>query len=278
MAEAIVKELESCRTTVVKVLTPDPHEYTQTILRYAKEVDAFAIGGGDGTLNLALEGLIASGKPLLILPLGTANNLARNLKIPTDILSACRVLNNGKIEKVDVAQVNGIYFLNVAGLGLSTQINRKVDPQAKKRFGVLAYIYYAFKIARRMSPFSVWIETEDKKIKIKALQVSVCNGRFYGSGLVASEDASISDGFLDLIGTQVDRWWKALKLIPALITGKSETKTEILNLKDKTLILRTKRPMHLDVDGDIKTQTPAKFQVHTGRLSVIIPKLNEALT
>lgn len=271
MAEIILRELENCKTTVVQVLTPAPEEYTQVILQHEKSVDAFAVAGGDGTLNLALEGLVLSRKPLLVLPLGTANNLARNLQIPTDLPSACQVLNHARIEQVDVAKVNGIYFLNVAGLGLSTQVNRRIDPAAKKKFGVFAYIYYALKIARRMNPFSVWIEAEGQETKIKALQVSVCNGRFYGSGLVAAENASISDGLLDLIGTQVDRWWKGLKLIPALVRGTHRQKKEILSLKSSSFLLKTKKPMRLDVDGDVKTQTPAKFEMHSSKLKVLVP-------
>ena len=270
-ADEIKKELENCRTTSVKMLTPSREEYTEAILSHAKETDVFAIAGGDGTLNLALEGLILSAKPLLILPLGTANNLARNLKIPNDVPSACRVLQEGQLQWIDVGRVNGLYFLNVAGLGLSTQINRHVDPVAKKRFGVFAYIYFAWKVARRMNPFSVWIETHGIVRKIKALQVSVCNGRYYGSGLIAAEDASISDGILNLIGTQVDRWWKALNLIPALLRGQHKTKEEILSLQSDSFILRTKRPMHLDVDGDIKTKTPARFELLAHQLKVFVP-------
>lgn len=252
-------------------MTPEIHDYTSLILNYAKQVDGFAVAGGDGTLNLALEGLILSEKPVLVLPLGTANNLARNLQIPTDLRQACQVLNAGKIRSVDVAKVNGIYFLNVAGLGLSTQISRRIEPKAKRYFGVLAYIYYAWKVARRMTPFSVWIRSEGREVKIKALQVSVCNGRFYGSGLVAAEGASISDGLLDLIGTQVDAWWKGLQLIPALIKGKHQLKEEILSLRGSSFQLRTRHPMRLDVDGDIKTQTPANFEMHSRKLKVLVP-------
>lgn len=273
MMPEIEKYLEECGATIFKAVSPEPQHYTAILRELAKDVDAFVIGGGDGTLNLALEGLLQTQKPLLVLPLGTANNLARNLGIPTDLHGACNVLRTGHLEYVDVASVNGKYFLNVAGLGLSTQINRRVEPRLKRRLGVLAYIYYAWKVARRMKPFTVWVQTPKAEFRIKTLQISVCNGRFYGSGLIASRDASISDRTLDLIGTQVDRWWKALKLIPALVMGHPEKKVEILNLKSSSFILKTKRPMSLDVDGDVKTRTPAVFEILPQKLPVFVPTL-----
>jgi diacylglycerol kinase (ATP) len=271
MMQQIQDQLGKCGITIVETLNPNPEEYTAGIVRVAAKVDAFVVAGGDGTLNLAVEGLLITKTPVLVLPLGTANNLARNLKIPTDISEACKVLSHSHVEYVDVGRVNGLPFLNVVGLGLSTAVNRTVNPLAKRRFGVLAYMYSAWKIARRMNPFTVWIQSVGKERKIKALQISICNGRFYGSGMVASEDASISDGVLDLIATQVDRWWKGLKLIPALLKGRHQTRDEILNLKSAGFVLRTRRPMQLDVDGDVKTQTPAIFELLPSKLAVLVP-------
>ena len=155
LVDVIREQFKNSEIEIVDFLHPKPEDYTRVITEMAPQVDAFVIGGGDGTLNLSLDGLLNTQKPLIVLPLGTANNLARNLGIPTDIEKACKIDDKMKLEHVDVASVNGIYFLNVVGLGLSTQINRHVDPKLKRHLGVLAYIYYAIKIVMSMKPISV---------------------------------------------------------------------------------------------------------------------------
>lgn len=271
VVNSIRKHCEDKQIQIVDVLYPQLGDYTRTIVQIATQVDAFAVGGGDGTLNLAIEGLLQARKPMIVLPLGTANNLARNLSIPTDLEKACNISGGVRGEDVDVATVNGIYFLNVVGLGLSTKVNRHADPKIKQKFGVIAYMFYAVKILMSMKALRITIKTEFKEYQLKALQVSVCNGRFYGSGMVASETASIQDQILDLIATQAHKWWRAPFLIAALIKGTHRTKDEILSLRDKSFEIQTSKPHSLDVDGDVRTKTPAIFKMHPEKLKVLIP-------
>ena len=82
-------------------------------------VDLVVIVGGDGTVNAALRGLMETGLPLGILPLGTANDLARTLRIPADPSAAAAVIIGGQMRRIDVDQVNDQFFINVASMGLS---------------------------------------------------------------------------------------------------------------------------------------------------------------
>ena len=105
------------------------------ITKHGSEVDLIVIGGGDGTLNAAAEGVIATSRPLGILPTGTANDLARTLQIPTDLNHAVEVIANGCIRVIDVGTVNGKLFFNVASIGLSAELAQQLTPDLKRRFG-----------------------------------------------------------------------------------------------------------------------------------------------
>src|SRR5262249_19757141 len=88
------------------------------IIQHRDQVDLIIIGGGDGTLNAAAEGLVEAQKPLGILPLGTANDLCRTLNIPHDLPSAGAVIRAGHQRRIDLGWVNGKHFFNAASLSL----------------------------------------------------------------------------------------------------------------------------------------------------------------
>ena len=86
--------------------------------------DVVAIGGGDGTLIRAIEGLRAADLPLAILPLGTTNELARTLAIPSDLAQACALIAEGVLRPIDAGRVNGAWFFNEASIGLDPRRTR----------------------------------------------------------------------------------------------------------------------------------------------------------
>lgn len=73
----------------------------------APTIDRVVIGGGDGSLNAAIPGLLDTGLPLGILPLGTANDLARTLGIPAELEAAAKIIAEGQVRRIDVGEVNG---------------------------------------------------------------------------------------------------------------------------------------------------------------------------
>ena len=100
--------------------------------------DVLVIGGGDGSIGAAAHRLVHSDITLGVLPLGTANDFARTLGIPTDIPAAIDNLVHGKVVDVDIGRVDGRAYLNVASVGLSVAVTRRLTPGLKQRFGPLA--------------------------------------------------------------------------------------------------------------------------------------------
>ena len=114
------------------------------------QIGSVILGGGDGTMNAASAALRDTGLPG-VLPLGTANDLARTLGIPREPEGAAAVILGGRIRKLDLGCVNGHPFFNVASLGLSVDITRRLSKLMKRRLGVFAYPIAGGRISDRKS-------------------------------------------------------------------------------------------------------------------------------
>jgi diacylglycerol kinase family enzyme len=112
-----------------------PERIPATVWRLAAAADMVIIGGGDGTISNALPAILASGRPLGILPMGNANDLARTLGIPGDLDAAADIVVAGKRKRIDLGTINGRPFANVASLGISVEIAARLTHQLKRRWG-----------------------------------------------------------------------------------------------------------------------------------------------
>lgn len=249
----------------------DPNDL---IRKYKELVSFVVVGGGDGSVNAALPALMETQLRLVVIPLGTANNLARSFSIPTDFKNAVSLITNGEEKLIDVGMVNNIPFLNVAGLGLSTEVNRKVSKTLKKYLGVGAFVITAVKLGMQMNPFRAEIIVDGgKPIFTKSWQITVCNGKFYGSGLAIKEDATLNDVKLHLLSTEVEKWWHSLGMVSSFMTGKFKKEHDVTLVSGREIQIKTRRRFSIDVDGDLKTTTPASFKVLQKALKIMVPKV-----
>ena len=263
--------LKNLDLVLIEESTNHPRQLPDLIRRYHDQVDLVIIGGGDGTLNAAIDGLISTGLPLGILPLGTANDLARTLGIPTSLPEACQIIAGGQIKQIDVGRVNDKYFFNVASLGLSVQITQNLTKEAKRRWGVLAYAATTLRVIWQSRPFRAEILIAGETLPVQTIQIAVGNGRHYGGGMVVAEDAAIDDQRLDLYSLETKQWWQILALLPTMRQGNHAILPGVRVLQGQEIEIRTSRPRSINTDGEITTHTPAKFSVIPQALRVLIP-------
>jgi YegS/Rv2252/BmrU family lipid kinase len=238
------------------------------------EADAFdlvVIGGGDGTLNAAAAALADTGIPLGILPLGTANDFARTLGIPTDTVAAARLIATGTPRPIDLGDVNGHPFLNVASIGFSADLARALTHDAKQRFGVLGYAVVAARLLAQSRLFTAHVVHDGTVEKVRTLQVSVGSGRYYGGGMAVAADARADDGRLDFYSLEVDHWWRLLRLLPALRRGTQGRWDDVRAFRTTEVTVETRHPRPVNTDGELVTQTPARFSIRPGALHVYAP-------
>jgi YegS/Rv2252/BmrU family lipid kinase len=268
---AAVELLERNGIELLRKTCSGPDQLAACIRQSAGAVQMVVLGGGDGTLNSAAPVLAESGLPLGILPMGTANDLARTLEIPSDLVSAAQIIVDGHLRKIDLGDVNGKPFFNVASLGLSTQMTRELTSDVKQRWGAFGYALATFRALSRVRPFSAEIRSHNGVRKVLTLQISVGNGRHYGGGMTVEENAEIDDGCLNLYSLEFDRVWKLALVYPAFRSGRHGLWKEVRTLRCNEVEVRTRRPRPINTDGEITTQTPARFTISPRAISVFSP-------
>lgn len=269
-----IEQLQKLGLKLIEESTDDSRQLPDIIRRYQEQVDLVIVGGGDGTLNAAVNGLVDTQLPLGILPLGTANDLARTLGISTCLTEACKIIATGQVRQIDLGCVNGKYFFNVASLGLSVQITRKLSQAAKRRWGVFAYAATATQEIWQARPFRAEIRSNGKSISSRTIQITVGNGRYYGGGIAIADNAEIDDQKLNVYSLEVRHWWQILALLPALQQGEQAKLPGVRAFDSQEVEVYTHTPRAINTDGEIATYTPAKFRIVPNALSVLVAPSN----
>lgn len=242
----------------------------------AQKLDAVVVMGGDGTINEVIQELAGSETALGVLPSGTVNVWAREVEIPLAIEEAREVLIKKHIKSIDLGKVNDRYFLLMAGIGFDGEVTHAVEKKPVKRFGVLGYLFVGTWLGVGYSPFRATLDLDDKVIKANALQIIVGNTQLYAGTLKYTWLARCDDGQLDIciIHKQgiIQRFLLAIDFILYREQRHQWTRYET----GKSLTIRTRRPIAIQIDGDPYGYTadgdPATtIRVVPNALKMIIP-------
>jgi YegS/Rv2252/BmrU family lipid kinase len=269
--DAVIDRLRAGGVSLDEQPMGAPEAVERLLREAAASVDCVIVGGGDGSLRAAAAGIEASGLALGILPMGTANDLARTLGIPADLEAAADVILAGRRRTIDLGTVNGLPFFNVASIGLATELARELSSDLKRRWGRLGYAIAAFRALARARRFTAWISENGQTMRTRTMQIAVGNGRFYGGGNVVAEHATIDDGHLDLYSLELRTVWRLALMLWSFRSGAHGAWSEVTTLRGTEFEIRTKRPYPINADGEIVGETPAVFKVHPAALSVFVP-------
>ncbi len=233
--------------------------------------DLVILGGGDGTFNAGVEAVMQIERPLGILPLGTANDLARSLGISLSMAEAARTIVEGHTRRIDLGWVNGKHYFNVASLGLTAGLRPLLTRARKRRWGVLAYPISLVSVYRTSRPFRAHIICGGKVKSTASIQIAVGNGRHYGGGLVVHEDSSIDDHLLNLYCIQPQPFRNLIRMLPAIKDGTFYDQEGVWVMDGTEFRILTSRPKRISADGEIVARTPAHFKVKSAALPVFAP-------
>ena len=173
----------------------------------ANHLDVVIVAGGDGTVNEVVNGLVGSETALGVLPVGTGNLWAKQLRVPTYTLAnplrlrkAARDLMDGSFRAIDVGEVDGHTFLCWASAGLDAQVTTEMEPRDRttKRLGALPYLIAAVLVAQSFQGVQTKITLDDDVVRGRTLLVMVNNIQQYGGVLEVAPRAKLDDGFLDV--------------------------------------------------------------------------------
>jgi diacylglycerol kinase family enzyme len=239
--------------------------------------EAVVAGGGDGTIR-AVASVLAGGEvPLGVLPLGTLNHFAKDLKIPTDVEAAVRLIPEGEVRALDVGEVNGEIFLNNSSLGFYPPLVQARDQEMKRfrRGKWVAMAMATFKLLPRLSSLHVRISAGDWHVERKTEVLFVGNSEYKMSLLTHGAPDRLESGALYLY---LARSRSRLGLFGLALAGLFRDVKETESVEDwrlpefKVEVLRHKRAIPVAFDGEVSTmKSPLLYRTRPRALRVILP-------
>lgn len=258
----------------IKLVQPARHlevwDFPDYIRAEGARNDFVLVGGGDGTLSTCAKAIADIDRPMGILPLGTANDLARTLDIPASLALAGEIVARQRTRAVDLGLANGHPFFNVVTIGLAADLASTLDSLTKRRWGRLGYAIGALKVAIGARRFTAWIKTPAGVEKVRTYQIAVGNGRHYGGGVVVHSDATIHDGMLDLYSLELQTLWKLALMFPAFQRGEHGNWDDVRIDHAARFDISTRRPQPVNADGEVVTQTPVRIEILKKALRVFV--------
>jgi len=251
--------------------------------RFAREAahagyDVVVAGGGDGTVNAVASGLIDGAgmsrtlPSLAVLPLGTANDLARACGIPLDPFAAMRLAVSGPTSLVDVGRANGRHFVNVATGGFGTQVTVATPNELKRVLGGAAYLLTGLTHFSSIRPEHGRFSGPGFAWAGAFLVLAVGNGRQAGGGHQLCPAAKLDDGLLDIhLLPQVPKEEipEALRLL--LRDGIAGVRRALVPARLPWLEIETEESLQINLDGEPLTSTRFRFEILPRRLSMRLP-------
>ena len=234
--------------------------------------------GGDGTVRQILGALAAAGTdiPAGLVPFGTGNQLARNLRIFEEdffqdpLQRAVDVIAAGKTRRIDLGKMNGHYFCVAAGAGPLCEAILAPTQEEKENWGMLAYVGSMIQtVTAPAVPFR--ITADGDSFEVKALGVIVSNVSEMGLARLSSE-AEPDDGYLDLCLITLGEFGDYVKLgfdvVSSLLLGDTPF---YLRKARNVLIESLSGPVIANVDGDALGTSPMHIEVVPGAVNVLVP-------
>jgi diacylglycerol kinase (ATP) len=227
--------------------------------------------GGDGTVRAAVEGIWGSAAVLGILPLGTANVLARNLGIPRRLEDAIQVALFGRDRALDVGRAEEGIFLVAAGMGLDARMMSALEARARHRIGLVAYVASALRHLADPA-FEVTVECDGgAPLGRRVAAALVSNVARLPLGIRLHPEALVDDGRLEVVLIQPRGPVGWLRVAAALLGASDRRAVE--RMTARRVVIRSTSPQPMELDGDaVGWATSLTAQVHPRAVVVRVPR------
>jgi diacylglycerol kinase (ATP) len=265
--------------TIIAQIPVEEHErLAEWLSGPAEHMPLVVAAGGDGTVGAAANYVVNTGAVLGVLPLGTSNDFARSLGLPTDPVRAARLFATGKIATIDAGRWSvpgepARYFVHAATVGLNVSFARLATKASlRQRFGRLTYAVAAATALRQRDSFSCELHYDGRVEHRNLVHLSVINAPVFGGFLgMRVIGASLDDRILDVIA--VEHLPVRRLLLAALhpILRLKRPIRGICTLRVRSIRVQTTRVLDVALDGEILGKVPADFEVAGEALRVITP-------
>lgn len=245
----------------------------------AAGVDVVAVFGGDGTTTQAASALVGTGVALGLIPGGTGNVLAGNLRIPRSPLRAAEALIHGRPRRIDLGEVavDGVRhcFAVACGAGIDARVMGQTPSRDKRRWSIGAYMATALRMLPEVRSTPCTVTVDGTARDVRAALVLILNCREIIPPVVKiRNDAALDDGLLDLVVVTADSAWECLRALWSVMRNAGRPLRELPGLtfaRGATIAVAAAEPMPMQYDGDPSGATPFTVRVLPGALAVMVP-------
>lgn len=238
-----------------------------------ERADMVIAAGGDGTIHEIIQELAGSETALGVLPNGTVNVWARELGIPLDSAGASDVLLHGKMRRIDLGRINEHYFLLMAGIGFDGEVTRSVEKKSVKRLGVIGYLLVGALLGLGYPNFQVTLNMDGQEIKKRVFQIVIGNTQLWGGALQFTWQAKCDDGLLDVCLVRKSNLLGLSVVVLDFLLRHERRRQWVSYHTCQSIEINTRKPIPIQVDGEIAGYTPATFSIAPGALKVIVPQI-----
>lgn len=255
--------------------------------RFAREATAegaslIIAAGGDGTINEVANGIHeelsdarrggADHVPRLgIVPLGTANDLAHSLGVPTDIGTAVNAAVRGVPVETNFGRVNDRCFLNVSVGGFGAEATGEAAPAAKRALGSLAYVIEGIRKFAALEPSHARFTAGEVIYEGAFLLFAVGNSRRTGGGNQLTPEAELSDGLLDVCIVKEISRVEFLRMLPDLRAGEHLNHPAVIYLQVNELTVEAEADLSVNADGEPVDGRRFHYSISPHKLLLVAP-------
>src|SRR6185312_650780 len=256
------------------VPTKSPGHATQLAAAAAKNgFNEVIVSGGDGTINEVLQGMIGTNTRMGILPTGTGNVLARELKLPLDAKRAAEVIARGRTRTIypgcviDEKKGSRRYFLLMAGIGLDASVIERVHPGLKKRIGKAAFWYSGLSQLAGWQPIPFEIEIDGKIYE--ATFAVIGKAANYGGQLAVTPRARIDHPEFEICVIESRSRLRYLRLLSYVMRGGIPANKNGIRFFHATQA-RANGNTAVQIDGELLGNLPMSFEIAPYTLDVFV--------
>jgi diacylglycerol kinase (ATP) len=213
--------------------------------------------------------------PLVIFPGGSANVLAKELGIPTDLAEACALMSRGplKTKTIDVGRYGKRYFLIGISLGFEADVVKGASRESKNKSGIFAYLFSAV-AALKITKKAVYRLTIDgRRRDVEGLSCMINNtGNIRFSNISFDKHIDVSDGFLDVVVVRKANLGLLRLILTTLIKKERPDNVELVeHWQGRDISISASPKQAVQCDGEIVKYAPLRITIVPGAIQVLVP-------
>ena len=237
--------------------------------------ELFISAGGDGTLSTVIDGLIRTDIPLVIIPTGTWNALARALDIPLQVGPAIDLLfQPHQIRTIDAMEVDQDYFVLSVSAGIGAMAMKDVEREDKRRLGKLADLRKAVAEILEFRTFQFEVRIDGTAVtKFRASELLVANTSILGlKALQLNPNIRMDDGKLNVCRIYANTVTDYLKLGLSMLRGDQERNWNVLCVEaSQEVEIHSRERIPVQGDGEVIGQLPVTVKLHPKAIQIVTP-------